>query len=226
VENYRRNWLEFSELPGWRVSMMSTPTDLWDIAEWSVPARLEELAAVPPTFYQFHEEHLDGLVRWLRSPLDGIPTRRTRSVLVRFHTWEVNPAIERVRSMGDDSRNYLSAGELDLDPGQFNIDGIQRLRELCAGVGVELVLADIPPRQEYMITYVEPEVREAWWAWLDEQSEVMHFPQLPEEDYYDMRHPNFRGREAHTRYLARWLKTPVRGEAEVLDWRPSGDESE
>ena len=218
MENFRRNWLDFTGLPAWRVSLLLTPRQLWDISEWSTQDKLEQAVAVPYDFFRFHEDAMGGWVKWLSAPWQGVPHVRRKSAHLSFKTIETHPNLRSARSRGEDSPYYLAPEDVDLEPGQFNVDGLIRMRAFAAAHGAALALVDVPPRQEYSQTFMGPEVRAAWDAWRAAQPELVYFPQLPEDDYYDMKHPNFRGRPKVSSTLVQWLQEPFHGEPTPTRW--------
>jgi len=206
VENFRRDWVGFTDLPDWRLLLLMDDADIWAIDEWSTSQKLETLVAWPRNFFRYHEEAMKGWIRWLEVPLgEKVPRKRRKSMHTRFKSVEEHKKLELVRDKGLASKNTLEAEDLDLSPQQFNMQGIDRMRTMCQELGVDLVLVDVPQRQEYRDLYLEPEVQARWAAWMTEQPDLLHFPQLPDGDYYDMKHPNFRGRSQLSVLLVQWL---------------------
>ena len=225
MENFRANWIEFTELPGWRLQLWLKPHELWAIEEWSLAERLEELVAVPRHFYTFHEDHMEGLTRWWLWATqweEKKPKKKRKSFHLTYRTDEVIRNLRTARRKGEDSPYYLSGDRIDLSDTQFNAQGLERMRAFVAEDGAQLALIDVPPRQEYQATFLDEDVRKMWDAWRADQPEIHYFPQQPEDDYYDMKHPNFRGREALSRYFVSWLSHRRVGAPTPLDWSDEG----
>ncbi len=219
VENFRADWLDFTELPDWRVLMLLDDQEIWEIDEWSTAQKLELLVARPKDFYRYHEEAMQGWFRWLDAPMKGrTPSKRATSMHTRFKTLDEHRKLKRVRRKGLKSRNTIQDDELDLRDAQFNMQGIQRMRQQCAELGVELVLVDLPQRQEYRDTYLQSGVWVRWSEWMSEQPELVHFPQPPDGDFYDMKHPNSRGRLQLSTFLVQWLnKRHIAASSSVIE---------
>jgi len=221
MENFRQDWLDFTGLPGWRVQLMLKPAELLAIEEWSWQTRMEELVAVPREFYRYHEEHMGGVMRWVYAPfVDKWPRPRRRSMHLTSRSVGENSNLERARARGERSRYFLSDDKVDLSDSQFNIVGIERMRSRCAELGVDFHLIDVPPRQEYMATFMTEGVRNRWDEWRAQQPDLAYFPQLPEDDYYDMKHPASSGRAALSAVLIEWLDEPIQGRPAPLEWSP------
>jgi len=213
IENMRADWLAFTKLPAWRVQLMLSPWELLAIEEWSWQTRLEELAAVPRQFYRFHEDHMGGVSRWLKAPLTGeLPRRKRRSMHLRYRDVEEHRWLESARRRGAESKYNLDESLIDLSETQFNTVGLARMRAFCDERGVDLRLVDIPPRREYRDTFLTDTVRDIWTDWRAAQPDLYHFPHPPDDHYYDMNHPNGKGRAVFSMYLLGWLDDPVRGE--------------
>ncbi len=206
VENFRRDWITFTDLPDYRLMLLMDSAGIWEIGEWAPSQKLEVLSGFPRNFYRYQDEAMDGWFRWLNAPFRGKrPRKRRKSFHTRFKSLKTHKKLELVRDKGLLSRNVLRAEELDLSGGQFNMQGLQRMRAHCAGLGVELVLIDVPQRQEYREIFLLEGVWERWAAWMAAQPELIHFPQPPDVDFYDMKHPNSRGRLQLSTHLVRWL---------------------
>ncbi|MEL6347577.1 MAG: hypothetical protein AAFV53_31005 [Myxococcota bacterium] len=120
------------------------------------------------------------------------------------------------RDFGEHSPNYINRARFDLSPTQFNIAGIDEMREQTAERGAELRIIHIPYRQELQLKLRTAPVRDDWDAWRQAQPELCFFPQLPEDHYYDLRHPNTKGRDALSRYFVDWLEETPRGRLTTL----------
>ena len=91
------------------------------------------------------------------------------------------------------------------------------MKQLAVDNGVDLVAIFLPTRQQYMAEMVHPKARLQFLEYMDLFDHPQaFFPQLPEEAYYDLIHPNKAGREVQSQYLLDWLKNPVEGEMPEL----------
>jgi len=206
VENFRRDWITYTDLPDWRVLMLLNEDEIWEIEEWSTAQKLELLVARPQEFYRYHEESQLGWFRWLKAPFRWkLPRKKRRSMHTRFRTLKEHRKLDVVRKKGAQSRNFIRATDLDLSDDQFNMQGVFRMRAAATDLGVDLVLIDVPQRQEYRDLYLEAGVWERWSAWMDAQPDLVHFPQPEDENFYDMKHPNKRGRHQLSTHLVHWL---------------------
>ena len=99
-------------------------------------------------------------------------------------------------------------------------------RKIADAAGAELVLFEHTGRQQYRDIYIDDEVEQQWSQWWQAQPEVIELPALSEGAFYDMMHPNRKGRTLLTAYLVdwtehRWDRPP---EGWVTDWeRSKGD---
>lgn len=215
VQNMRRDWLAWTGLPAHRMSRMLSVTELWQTREWSLQDRLEQAAAVPPAYWRWHDETMDGLTAWMLAGVQGHPPRKKRpNQFYRHFKWERAPVFRDGAPSWEIERNRTTADDLDLTPRQFNIQGLERMRAHCSEVGVELVLVDIPPSAFAQWRLQTEAVRDQWASWRAAQPELVYAPQLPEADFYDRRHPNFRGRATLSDWMVDWFTSGrPRGEA-------------
>ncbi len=222
AENFRRDWVDFSELPGWRLQLWLKPHEIWAIQEWSLAERLEEMVAVPRDFYSFHEDHMEGTRLWLTWAIrqGERPEKRTKSYHLTYKKSELIGRLKSARRRGIESSYRVEDADFDLSPEQFNMRGLATLRRAAKHGQAELVLVDIPPRQEYQATFLDEGVRKRWDEWRAEQPELVYFPQQLEDDYYDMKHPNSRGRRSLSRYFVSWLNHRQVGAPTPLHWPP------
>ncbi len=226
IENLRRDWVEFSGLSDWRIMLMNTDAQIWDIDSWSVQQKIEAAVARPRNFFMYQEESMAGWGKWLQwTPWGKPPKVKKSSIHLRFRP---KMKLNKVESMAENSeafRNHMRPGDLDLSPAQYNLQGLADLRSLVADAGAELVLFEHPGRRQYRQIYIAPEVVSEWYEWWWEQPEVIDLPHPDDESFYDMKHPNRDGRALLTAYLADWLeyrweRPPegwTRGSKSVLD---------
>lgn len=207
VQNYRADWLDWTGLPADRMSRMLSPGELWQTREWSLQDRLEQVVAVPWDYWRWHGETMEGLVRWGEHLVVGRTPRPKRpGVYYRYYRWERAGVFKDGPPAWEVERNLLTAGVVDLSARQFNVQGLERLRDYCEDTGAPLVLLDIPPSAFAQWRLETAEVRALWDDWTAAQPELVVAPQLPERDFYDRRHPNFRGREKLSAWLVDWIE--------------------
>jgi hypothetical protein len=198
--NFRKEWLDFNGLPAYRIMDLLTLSDFWAIDEWSLADKLEQTSAFPPNFYNYHESYMNGLTEWLYLINDGVPKATRPGFQTKFHRFETN----RSRKSGTENPNYFPEEDIDFSEAQFNIEGLKRMRILTKEKGAELILIDIPPRLQYSSDMLHPSALAAWKDWRKEK-QIEVWPQLREEDFYDLKHPNFRGRKILSQYMFKWL---------------------
>jgi len=117
------------------------------------------------------------------------------------------------------SRHYISVDDFDLSDAQINIRGLHSFQQMVAQSQAELKFIYLPPRQQYMAEMIHPKVVVDFAKYLEEwQNLMVYFSQLPESDYYDLSHPNFRGRKSRNRELLRWLKDREQGVFPTIEW--------
>lgn len=220
MDNFHRDWLAFSHIPDSYLMALLDRDDILRTAELSPQRRAELVLATPWRYWAFQEEIATAWWEWLNAPIYGVPKRRTSSRFLTFRDQELHADLEKARALGEASFNHVQEDETDWTDTQFNIAGIQSMRRRCAERGVSFTLVDIPPRQEYVVRFLPPAVRAQWAAWKQAQPDLVYFPQLPEDDFYDLRHPNYRGRASLIGYLLEWLEAPVRGSPAPIHWTP------
>lgn len=215
VQNYRADWLDWTGLPAERMSRLLSPDDLWQTREWSLQERVEQAVAMPWNFWRWHSETMDGLIRWGEHLVVGrVPRPMGAGVYFRFYKWERASVFKDGPPSWEVERNLLTAAVVDLSDRQFNMQGLEHLRSSCEEIGAPLVLLDIPPSAFAQWRLESAQVRSMWDAWTSAQPELVIAPQLAERDFYDRRHPNFRGRQKLSAWLVDWVEQGGRaGEA-------------
>ena len=182
--------------------MMLEPAELWDIAELPIQKRLELIASRPLDFHRYHDEYINGYreiaesLWFFKKPKKARPGYHTRFRRAKEMKW-MDRALEKL----DSSAEQFSADEIDYSPAQFNISGLTTLREHCDQAGVTLSLLDLPHREVYYEALLAPEVRNAWAEWSTAQTDLLVFPRLPDDHFYDFKHPNGSGRTFMTDHL-------------------------
>lgn len=221
MDNFHKDWIHHVGLPTRLIAQMRSPAEIWKIEEYAFQERLEYVAGVPYNFYRHHESYMTGLRRWLSVVWFGRPPKKMRPGRhLTYRDLESARWLKRQRKQGEDSPNHMSIDDVDLSASQFNVAGLEEMRRRTDALGATLLLIDVPYRQELAINFNTPAVRERWSEWRALQPELSFFPQLPEDHYYDLRHPNSAGRAALTRYLLDWMEETPRGRPTPPFWTP------
>lgn len=225
AENFQRDWVSEVGPPPDLLMKTVSPAAFWGIKSWSLADKLEQAAAAPTNFYAWREETMAGIWSWSVDRLWYL--RKPRKVRAGWRLKHRNPEIE-VRQMdggrrlGMKSSYYMEPDSLDFSAQQFNVAGLRGYAELAEARGAELVLFDVPPRQEYVARFLPPDVREQYGAWLSSRRDVVHFPQPPESHYYDWKHPLADGRAFLTAHVVEWLDTRDPGVPVSVNWPAPG----
>ena len=82
--------------------------------------------------------------------------------------------------------------------------GLQKMKRLAKEKGVQVVLVDIQPSNEYDSGVLNQSLRDTWQTWKQE-NQVLEIPSMPISSYYDLKHPNRIGREATNEILFQWI---------------------
>lgn len=222
VGNLHTDWLRFANIPEERLVSLLTAGELLALKELSLQEKLSALVMIPEGYWRFRDEHMRGLTRLFAWPIWGgdSPKPKTKSYNLTFRTIERER--KSPRSFADPTRYrlYQDLERTDLSPEQINTAGLERMRRLCEARGAELLLIDVPPTRLFQAQLMSPDLQEVWDQWREDR-EVHYFPQIPEDDYFDLIHPNFRGRAALTPALVAWVEDPRRGApTPVGDWTP------
>jgi len=226
AQNFRSDWLAWTNIPMVRLSRMLPPAQMWSLGEISLPERLEQASAFPPSFWRWHDETRRGLTKWLTHLVRGeVPKMPKAGYHLRFHTYERGRAFRRGIPKREFEVNGLPKGILDFSNDQVNAAALAPMRDYVTRQGATFQLLEVPPSVYAQWRLQDAQHRAAWDSWLAQQPEVVFAPQLPDADFYDRRHPNFRGREALSHWLVDWLThDQPRGardrpsEASVVDW--------
>lgn len=206
LENFLQGWISRTGVPWWHISMLLPPSAILEIQEYTPQERLEILLSAPRDFWAFHDEAMEGWRRWLLAPLYGAPKPRKKHYTLRFHEYERRPNFGKGAVFDDEHPFFISADRVDLTDAQFNVWGLHRMQQTCARRGVPMALIDVQPRQQYQSELMSADARALWERWRSEQTDLTVFPTIPDDDYYDMKHPNYRGRAAMSAHLVTWLR--------------------
>jgi hypothetical protein len=222
VGTLRADWLTFANIPEERLVSLLTAGEILALKELSPQEKLSALGMIPEGYWRTRDEHMRGLTRLLAWPIWGgpRPTPKTTSYNLTFRTLERERKSPRSFANPTKYRLYQDVAHTDLSPEQINAVGLDRIRRLCEDRGAELLLIDVPPTRLFQSQLMSAELRAVWEVWRETQ-DVHYFPQIPEDDYFDLIHPNFRGRAALTPALVDWIEDPQRGAPTPLgDWTP------
>jgi hypothetical protein len=207
VENLRKEWVEFSRLPDWRLMLMSTESELWSIPGWGLQQKLETTVARPRNFFMYQEESMTGWYNLSNSVLWMEKAKKPKGFNhLQFRRRQKLKVVDAMLNDDGRFRNHMNPGDLDTSDEQFNLQGLKAFRTLTADAGAELVLFEHPGRRQYREVYIHPEVQSEWEAWWWAQPEAVTFPQPEEDHFYDTKHPNRDGREMLTSYLVDWVE--------------------
>jgi len=210
VQNFRSDWLAWTDIPMKRLSRVLSYGDMWHLTELPLPERIEQAAAVPLDFWRWHDETRRGITELLiHLPTGEWPTPAASRYHFRFHSYERGRAFRKRVPTKEFEVNGLEDGIVDFSSDQLNAAAIAPMRQQVADAGALLRLLDIPPSAFAQWRLQGPETRAAWDTWREAQPDLVYAPQLPEADFYDRRHPNFRGRETLTRWLVEWLESDM-----------------
>lgn len=217
MNNFKTNWLnDFSTFTGADLMRVIDQQDLWEIEEWGLADKLEQASAIPPNFWGNHGTYMNGLTRWFTN---GVQLKKPKQARTRYHLTHKNIEFEKNISTNISSKYYIPQNGFDFSERQFNVQGLQKMKTICDEHSVQFALFYIPPRQQYLAEMVHQDARQEYEKFLENLNyDLYYFPQLPETDYYDLTHPNFRGREQHNQYFLGWLTTPQKGEFPALTW--------
>lgn len=202
ANNFRRDWIDFVDIPHWWLTELFAPADFWSIGELSVQERLEgSVNYAPSRFWVNHDDTQEGWKRWAKGE-DG----RSGARHIRHSNQETTPGFSRWRlSESAHQARELSWDRWDAGPDQFNVWGLDRLEATCRQRGATLVLIEVPPTDEMVRQLMAPEALEAWGALKDERG-VVRLSKVPDADYADFMHPGPRAREVLTREVVELLR--------------------
>lgn len=213
--SFKKDWIEYSAFEPYNLMLVLDKEDFWKLDEWTFADKLEQSSAVPAQFYANHDTYTKGLTRWFTYLSDG---KRARIPSSKHYLLYRKITIERYTT-NPKHKSYIGENGLDFSTSQFNIQGLQRLNTLCEDKDATLTLLHIPPRQEYLAKMMHQNALEEYQDYITNlEQEIYIFPQQAEEDYYDLTHPNFRGRKQLSQHLIDWLQNPRKGEFPLVTW--------
>lgn len=221
LANFHAGWVSWTGLPPDQMMYTVPQSEFWHIDGWGLPDKLEQAVAVPTNFWQWHEDIMGGKSAWVEAVwwLEA-PKKKRAGHHVKFQTVELKQKyLDKKRGDPVHDPIYLDPACCDLTDAQFNMRGIRRMEALAAAHGVALALIHIPPRAEYEATFVHRDATPQWDAWRAETPSLSYAPRPPDDDYYDWKHPNFRGRALLSPWLVEWLESGrPKGEPAPLTW--------
>jgi hypothetical protein len=215
ANGFKKDWIEFSAFTTYNLMLVLDKEAFWKLDEWTLADKLEQSSAVPVQFYANHDTYTKGLTRWFTYLSDKkVPPKPKSKHYLLYRKIEV----ERYTT-NPKHKSYIGKNGLDFSAEQFNIQGLQKLEQLCENKQAKLILIHIPPRQEYLAKMMHQKTREQYQTYIKNlEQELYIFPQQAEDDYYDLTHPNFRGRKQLSQYLIDWLQNPQKGEFPLVTW--------
>ena len=213
---FRKDWLKHSGLPAYQLMELYQDEDFWDIQSWTLADKLEQSVAVPRNFYTYHGSYMNGLTNWWVNIVDGdMPKKSVSKHYLNHRRKELQPFAPPSLT----SRHYIGVEDFDLSNSQINVQGLQKFQEKVSNVHAELKWLYLPPRQQYMAEMIHPKVVDNFQSYLESWKDSMvYFSQLPELDYYDLSHPNFRGRKSRNQELLQWLESREMGSFPAIEW--------
>ncbi len=216
LKAYIGDWLAFSNLPHYQMMEIFEASDFWELPEWTLADKLEQASAIPYNFYAQHNSYTNGLTWWFIHLVEGErPPKRGPQ-----HYWtHYKNKKAQFQPPSPTSRHYIGADRLRFDDQQINRWGWEKIRALADEKDVDLVAVFLPPRQQYMGEMVHPEAYAQFVSYLETLDHPLaYFPQLPEDNYYDLIHPNKAGRAVQSQYLMEWLSHRKIGQMPELTW--------
>jgi len=208
IGNLRRDWLNFVGLPDWRILMMMEDHQVWAIEDWSVQQNIEALVARPQEFYMYQEESMRGMIRWMEALVHDqrAPKKRRGLNHLKWRTPRKRDK-KRTEDLEEEAieHRFMGASDLDLSAAQLNMAGLEDFRRITASAGVQFTIIEHPGRPSFREIFVSEEALNLWDAWFDAQTDTVHFPQPPEDGFYDMTHPGPKGRAMLSAYLVEWV---------------------
>lgn len=216
MNNFKKDWLEFSTYASSDLMRLLDQKDFWELEEWGVADKLEQASAIPPNFWRYHGTYMDGLTKWFTY---GITLDKPRKSRAKHHLTHRRTEFEKNIRTDIESKYYTAKDGFDFSEKQFNIHGLTKMESICNEHDVRFILFYIPPRQQYLAEMVHQESREEYEKFLENLDyDLYYLPQLPENDYYDLTHPNFRGRKSHNEYFLDWVTNPQHGKFPDVTW--------
>ena len=160
-------------------------------------------------------EVLEDALWWWKRPRKTGPRHN-----LRFRTLETRRGyLDTKRDAGPEDIIYLPPDCCDYSDAQFNMRGVRRMEAKVAAVGATLALVHLPPRQEYEARFVHRDAAPAWQDWRARTANLSYAPRPPDEDFYDFKHPNYRGRALLSAWLVDWLEDGrPKGSPASLSW--------
>jgi len=155
----------------------------------------------------YQEEAMAGWIHWINASLvwerPALPGGHRH---LRYRKKKTTRRTRRMVNSPEDFRNHMRPGDLDFSDTQYNLKGLADFRRIAEEAGAELVLFEHKGRQQYRDIYISDVVQADWNRWWQAQPEVIELPTLTEGSFYDMKHPNGKGRSFLTAYLVEWME--------------------
>lgn len=191
--NFRKNWLKTVKIPSYRLMHLLSYADFWDISEWSLSEKLEQSIVFPYSYWRFHDDFTLGITEsWYALTQFRKPKKSSPRYFLRFHTFKKKK--EGAIKYGEQNFDFFPSQDNDFSSDQLNIIGLKKMSEMVTRRGARLSLVDIQPSDVYIRDVLNPQLRDTWHTWKQENN-VWDIPSMPTTEYYDLKHPNRIGRK-------------------------------
>ena len=220
--HFKKDWLQFSELPAYRLMTFYSLSDYWNISEWSWADKLEQSSAFPWNFYAYHESYTKGATRWLAALTKSDWPQKTDP---SYH-WTYNKAKKiKQYGRGNKSRDYFERDGMDFSPTQFNIEGLNNIQKKVPSY-IDIYWLYLPCSEIYRAEVIHEYHEKQFLDWAQNHNNLVYFPQAPNDAYYDIKHANQIGRDFFNQHLLNWIQNPNSGTYPLLTIKRPHDRSE
>jgi len=201
--NFRKDWMKAVKLPAYRLMSLYEPQDFWDLGEWSLADKLEQSVAYPRYYWRNHEDGTNAFTAlWFDITEQTIPEKKRPRFYLRYHRFKKKKKSKM--KYGSEHFDSFPPEDNDRSPQQTNIIGLKKMRKIVSEKKATLKLVDIGASQIYMEDVLNDDLV-IWWKEWKEQNQVWSIPAMPLSEYYDLKHPNYKGRERLNEQLFLWI---------------------
>jgi hypothetical protein len=200
-DNFVRGWFKRTRLPLAEIGELMPLAEIWAHSDLAWQDKLSLSVAYPRQFYTLHHALRASVSRGFKTT--PLPESSDK---FRFWTLEYNPGFGPLPPAA--AKRPLAPEDFDWSDAHPNARGLVAMRQKVEARGATLVLVTVPPRPSYVPGRVTKAAWARWQVWLEAQG-VRRLAALPEPDYYDWGHPNYRGRATATAELTAHLRTMV-----------------